>query len=73
MALMYKLIPLFIITLMLSSCSILQGVRTVYIKDAKSVRLRQDVKNAKIWTPTDEGVVESRMTIPEGWYCSYVD
>ena len=45
------------------------GTRTVYVPPGEVVRLRQPVKNAKIWVMDAEGnPVPSRMTLPEGWF-----
>ncbi len=46
------------------------GNRTVYIPSGEPVRLRETIKNAKIWTLDKDGKpVAGRMTLPEGWYC----
>ena len=51
--------------LMLPGC----GTRTVYVPPGEVVRLRQPVKNAKIWVMDANGnPVPSRMTLPEGWF-----
>lgn len=52
----------------ISGCAIF--TRTVYVPDGKAVRLRQDVKNVKIWVKEVGGnTAEGRMTLREGWYC----
>ena len=44
--------------------------RTVYVPEGKSIRLRQPIKNAKIWVKEKDGnIAEGRMNVPEGWYC----
>jgi len=45
-------------------------VRTIYVPHGTPVRLRQTVKDAKVWVK-DSGSepVAGRMDIPEGWYC----
>jgi len=45
------------------------GTRTVYVPPGEVVRLRQPVKNAKVWVMDANGnPVPSRMTLPEGWF-----
>ena len=45
------------------------GTRSIYVSDGQPVRLRQPVKNAKVWVMDANGnPVPSRMTLPEGWY-----
>lgn len=43
--------------------------RTIYVPDGTPVRLRQTIKNAKVWVK-DAGsqVVPGEMDLPEGWY-----
>lgn len=56
-----------IICLLCSGCIF---TRTIYVPDGQSVRMRQTVKNAKVWVLTeDKQTVEGRLDIPEGWYC----
>jgi len=46
------------------------GVRTIYVPDGTPVRLRETVRNAKVWVKDAEGkVVPGRMDLREGWYC----
>jgi len=56
----------------LALCALLTagcGTRSVYIPSGDPVRLRQPVKNAKVWVMDADGNPRaSRMTIPEGWY-----
>jgi hypothetical protein len=57
-----------LIVVFVSGCAIF--TRTVYVPDGKAVRLRQDVKNVKIWVKEVGGnTAEGRMTLKEGWYC----
>lgn len=43
--------------------------RTIYVYDGTPVRLRETVKDAKVWvTDADGKVVAGEMDIPEGWY-----
>ena len=45
-------------------------VRTIYVPDGKAVRLRQTVRNAKVWVLDANGKpVAGTMDLPEGWYC----
>ena len=45
------------------------GTRTVYTKSGEPVRLRQDVRNVKVWVMGADGKpLPSKMTLPEGWY-----
>lgn len=44
--------------------------RTVYVPHGQAVRLRQTVKNVKIWAKTKTGeIVPGKIDLPEGWYC----
>lgn len=46
------------------------GARTIYVPGGEPVRLRQTVKNAKVWVLGADGrPVPGRMDLPEGWYC----
>jgi hypothetical protein len=52
----------------LSGCTMF--TRTVYVPEGKAIRLRQSVKNAKIWVKEKDGnIAEGRMNVPEGWFC----
>jgi hypothetical protein len=45
-------------------------VRTIYVPDGKAVRLRQTIRNAKVWVIDADGQpVAGTMDLPEGWYC----
>lgn len=45
-------------------------VRTIYVKPGDPVRLRETVRNVKVWVYDKEGnAVESVMDLPDGWYC----
>ena len=45
-------------------------VRTIYVPDGKAVRLRQTIRNAKVWVMDANGKpVPGTMDLPEGWYC----
>ncbi|MBN1554458.1 MAG: hypothetical protein JXA11_06915, partial [Phycisphaerae bacterium] len=44
--------------------------RTVYIPPGEPVRLRETVKNVKIWTVDKNGKpVPGKVNLAEGWYC----
>ena len=59
-----KLIPFLLPILLLTGC-----VRTIYVPHGTPVRLRETVKNAKVWVKdTDGAPVAGRMDIPNGWY-----
>jgi len=46
------------------------GVRTVYVPHGMPVRLRETVKDVKVWVKdTDGKPVPGRMDLPQGWYC----
>ncbi len=62
-----RLLIVLVIILLLPGCF---GNRTVYIPSGEPVRLRETIKNAKIWTLDKEGKpVAGKMDLPEGWYC----
>ncbi len=49
-------------------------MKTIYVPDGVPVRLRQTVKNVKVWVKDKEGKTEAgKMDIPEGWYCLPLD
>jgi hypothetical protein len=65
---MRKILTLCVMIVLFSGCAFF--TRTVYVPDGKAVRLRQDVKNVKIWVKEVNGnTAEGRMTLKEGWYC----
>ena len=67
---MKRLLLACILAVFASGCTMF--TRTVYVPDGASVRLRQGIKNAKIWAKQKDGsVVEGRMDIPEGWFVFY--
>jgi len=62
-----KLLVVFLV-LLCSGCSLI--TRTIYIPHGQAVRLRQEVKNVKVWVKTKDGeIAEGKITLPEGWYC----
>lgn len=59
-----------VLCLALTGCTMF--TRTVYVPDGASVRLRQPLKNVKIWAKQKDGSIsEGRMDIPEGWFVFY--
>lgn len=64
-----RLLPLAFIFCILSGC-VNPYIRTVYVPHGQAVRLRQTVKNVKVWVKTKQGeIVPGKMDLPEGWYC----
>ena len=64
MSLLKRLIPFLLPILLLTGC-----VRTIYVPHGTPVRLRQTVKNAKVWVKDADGKpVAGQMDIPNGWY-----
>jgi hypothetical protein len=63
------LIPFLLPIMLLTGC-----VRTVYVPDGTPVRLRETVRDVKVWVKEADGhVVEGRMDLPEGWYALPID
>ena len=47
-----------------------QQYRTIYIPPGEPVRLREPLKDVKIWTKDKDGNnIPGKVDIPEGWYC----
>ena len=62
-----KLIPFLLPILLLTSGA--GCVRTIYVPHGTPVRLRETVKNAKVWVKDADGKpVAGKMDIPNGWY-----
>jgi hypothetical protein len=64
--------------LLLATCSAsgcwLQSTRTVYVKDGQPVRIRETIKNAKVWVVGADGnPVAGKMDLAEGWYALPMD
>ena len=60
----------FALLVLLSGC----GTRTIYVQHGTPVRLRETVKDAKVWVKDADGqVVAGEMDLPEGWYCLPLD
>lgn len=59
-----KLLPFLIPILLLTGC-----VRTIYVPHGTPVRLRETVKDVKVWVKDADGEpVAGRMTLSEGWF-----
>ena len=59
-----KLIPLLLPILFLTGC-----VRTIYVPHGTPVRLRETVKDVRVWVKDADGEpVAGRMDLYEGWY-----
>ena len=59
-----KLIPFLLPILLLAGC-----VRTIYVPHGTPVRLRETVKDVKVWVKDSGGEpVAGRMDLHEGWY-----
>ena len=60
------------VALPLLMCLFLTGcvsTKTVYISDGEPVRIRETIKNTKVWTlDADGNPIAGRMDIPAGWY-----
>lgn len=66
---MIRKLVLLILVLSLSGCGTI-WTRTIYVPEGAAVRLRQDVRNVKIWARDKDGeFVQGRETLPEGWFC----
>jgi len=59
-----KLIPFLLPILLLTGC-----VRTIYVPHGTPVRLRETVKDVRVWVKDADGEpVAGRMDLYEGWY-----
>jgi len=66
--------PAFILGCVLLLAASAGCVRTVYVPHGAPVRLRETVKDAKVWVKEPDGrVTGGRMDLPEGWYALPVD
>jgi len=64
-----KLIPFLLPILLVIGC-----VRTIYVPHGTPVRLRETVKDVKVWVKDAGGEpVAGRMDLPEGWYAVELD
>ena len=70
-----KLIPFLLPILLLTGCG--GGTlftRTIYVPHGTPVRLRETVKDAKVWVKDADGKpIAGKMDLPEGWYALPVD
>ncbi len=59
-------------TLMLVGC--LSLYRTIYVPHGDAVKLRETIKDVKVWIKTKDGeIIPGKMDLPEGWYCLPLD
>ena len=62
----WMIVLVFMLPIVLVGC----GTRVVYIQHGTPVRLRETVKDVKVWVKDSNGqVVAGEMDLPEGWYC----
>jgi len=70
MSLLKRLIPFLLTIMLLPGC----GVRTIYVPHGTPVRLRETVKDVKVWVKDANGEpVAGKMDLPEGWYALPMD
>lgn len=69
------LLVAFVLPILLTGCA--GGApftRTIYVPHGTPVRLRETIKDAKVWVKDADGqVVPDKMDLPEGWYALPVD
>ena len=64
-----KLLPFLLPILLLAGCT-----RTIYVPHGTPVRLRETVKDVKVWVKDADGEpVAGKMDLPEGWYALPVE
>ena len=69
MTLLKRLIPLLLALSCVAAGGAGCGTRTVYVAPGEPVRLRETVRDAKVWVLDEHGEpVAGRMDLPEGWY-----
>jgi len=58
------------VVILLCFCVGCVGNRTVYVPDGTPVRLRETIRDAKVWV-LDKNLkpIPGVMDLPEGWYC----
>lgn len=62
-----KMLLVAFIATMVAGCA---NTRTVYVPHGQAVRLRETVKEVKVWVKTEGGeIVPGTLDLPEGWYC----
>ena len=60
---LWPLVP--ILVCLMSGCA----TRTIYVPDGEPVRLREMIRNAKVWVIDSQGQPAAGvMDLPEGWY-----
>ena len=58
-------VVLVLVVLAISGCT-----RTILVPPGEPVRLRETVKNVKVWAMGADGKpIAGQMDLPEGWYC----
>ncbi len=58
-------IPLVLACILLGGCS----SKIIYVPDGEPVKIRETIKNAKVWTLDSDGKpVAGKMDIPAGWF-----
>lgn len=68
---MRSIITIFVASAICSGCTMF--TRTIYVPEGQTVRLRQDVKNVKVWVKEKSGnTAEGRLTLKEGWFVVYM-
>lgn len=69
------MIVAFVLPVLLTGCA--GGspfTRTIYVPHGTPVRLRETIKDAKVWVKDADGqVVPGKMDLPEGWYALPVE
>ena len=66
--------PAFILGWVLLLATTAGCVRTVYVPHGAPVRLRETIRDAKVWVKEADGrVCEGRMDLAEGWYALPID
>ena len=61
--------PLVLVMLLTAGCN-----RTIYVQPGEPVRIRETIKNAKVWVMDKEGQpTPGVMDIPAGWFALPVD
>ncbi len=59
-------IPLVLVCLLLTGCT---SSKVIYVPDGEPVKIRETIKNAKVWTLDSQGKpVAGKMDIPAGWF-----
>ena len=68
---MKRLLTISLICTICSGCTMF--TRTIYVPEGQTVRLRQDVKNVKVWVKEKSGnTAQGRLTLKEGWFVLYM-